>query len=393
MDETPTRRVYEDIARFLNTREPVAVMGVGVGLEVGNSIYFDMPADQFSYWNTDDSGRAMVQALIRSGHIDFFHSYGDFATTRAHAERSLSELSLHGCSIGVWVDHAVAVTNFGPDIMRGAGDVPGHPAYHADLTLAHGVRYIWRGRVTSVVGQDVPRGFAGVFERSHPVASTRTVAKEWTKGVVARFGNAKYAMHASNDLIRPVRLRDGNETWEFCRSNPYWRSVTLGTSADGFGHVVTKRVLDTLCARGGATILYTHLGKVSSPDEPLPPHTRGALKRLADYQSAGKILVTTTRRLLDHALARRAVAVDVQASPGASCTVALECPGSWLQPPLGDPRSAVSGLTVYVPSANSYQVTVNGRAVTSFTTNPPDETGRPTVSLPWPRLRFPSLPS
>ena len=38
--------------------------------------YFDMPPDQFAYWNTDDAGREMVRALIRSGHIDCFHSFG-----------------------------------------------------------------------------------------------------------------------------------------------------------------------------------------------------------------------------------------------------------------------------------------------------------------------------
>ena len=69
LDETPHRGVYRDIARFLNTTE-TTVMGVGVGLEVGNTIYFDMPPSQFAYWNTDDEGRAMVRALIASGHVD-----------------------------------------------------------------------------------------------------------------------------------------------------------------------------------------------------------------------------------------------------------------------------------------------------------------------------------
>ena len=48
LDETPDRHVYGDIMRFLNTMEDTA-MGPGVGLEVGNSIYFDMPPDQFAY--------------------------------------------------------------------------------------------------------------------------------------------------------------------------------------------------------------------------------------------------------------------------------------------------------------------------------------------------------
>jgi len=66
LDETPDRDVYYEIMRFLNTTEETD-MGPGVGLEVGNSIYFDMPPDQFAYWNTDDVGREMVRTLIRSG--------------------------------------------------------------------------------------------------------------------------------------------------------------------------------------------------------------------------------------------------------------------------------------------------------------------------------------
>ncbi|MCU0917487.1 MAG: hypothetical protein MUC88_23415, partial [Planctomycetes bacterium] len=64
LDETPDRHVYWEIMRFLNTTQTTP-MGPGVGLEVGNSIYFDMPPDQFAYWNTDDAGRHMVRALIQ----------------------------------------------------------------------------------------------------------------------------------------------------------------------------------------------------------------------------------------------------------------------------------------------------------------------------------------
>ena len=91
LDETPDGDAYWEIARYLNTTQTTA-MGQGAGLEVGNTIYFDMPAEQFSYWNTNDAGRAMVRALIQSGHVDCLHSYGDLATTREHAGRALDEL-------------------------------------------------------------------------------------------------------------------------------------------------------------------------------------------------------------------------------------------------------------------------------------------------------------
>src|SRR5688572_22286013 len=177
LDETPDAQVYEEQMRFLNTREMTS-MGEGLGLEVGNTIYFDMPPGQFAYWNTDDAGREMARALIRSGHIDCLHSYGDLATTRAHAVRALEELERHQLSLKVWIDHAQAATNFGADIMQGHGDEPGHPAYHADLTLRHGIRYVWRGRVTSVIGQDRSVGLLGLPSALCPRSSASALLKE-----------------------------------------------------------------------------------------------------------------------------------------------------------------------------------------------------------------------
>ena len=60
-DETPDRHVYRDIMRFLNTTEETSC-GPGVGLEIGNSIYFwpTFPSvPEFTYWDTDDAGREM----------------------------------------------------------------------------------------------------------------------------------------------------------------------------------------------------------------------------------------------------------------------------------------------------------------------------------------------
>ena len=75
LDETPNKDIYFETARYLNTTEDT-LLGKGVGLEVGNTIYFDMPLHNFSYTNTDDDGRHKIQQLIQSGHIDCLHSFG-----------------------------------------------------------------------------------------------------------------------------------------------------------------------------------------------------------------------------------------------------------------------------------------------------------------------------
>jgi len=384
LDETPDRQVYDETLRYLNTTEETE-MGPGLGLEVGHSLYFDMDPAQFAYWNTDDAGRERVRALIRSGHIDCLHSFGDLATTRAHAGRNLDELDRHGCRIEVWTDHAVAPSNFGHDIMQGEGDLPGSPAYHADLTWGYGVRYVWRGRVTSVIGQDVPRRLAGILRARHPLISARTLAKELAKGVLARTGSVKYAMHGPNEVLRGVRLRSGQRGWEFLRSNPCWRAVDRGETAEGVAEVVDRALLHELVERGGVTLLYTHLGKVKDRRQPLPVASRRALGLLAEADRAGRVLVTTTRRALGYCHMRGRVRFEPVSGNGLTVDVRLD--GS--ESSNGSLPRDLAGLTFYVREPERTHLTFNGHPVEGLRRNPPDHTGRPSVSLPWPRLEFP----
>jgi hypothetical protein len=377
LDETPDARVYFETARYLNTTEATS-MGPGLGLEVGNTMYFDMPPSQFAYWNTNDGGREDIRTLMRSGHVDCFHSFGDLATSRAHAARTLDELDRHACRLAVWIDHAVAPTNFGADIMKGTGDVPGAPAYHADLTVGFGVRYVWRGRVTSVTGQDVPRRLGGIFDRQHPLASARTLTREAAKGVVGSLGVTKYAIHAPNRLLRRVTLRDGQPVLEFLRANPYWQAVDKGETADGLAGVLTPALLDRLVARRGWMILYTHLGKVRNRDAPFAPATRLALERLAEAYRAGRVLVTTTRRLLDHARERDEASWEWRQREGA-LEIHLSTPGDG------------AGLGFAVEDPERTLLVVNG-APAGRTVRAPTTSGRPGyVGLPWDRLEFPRL--
>ena len=144
LDETESAEVYFNTLEYLNTQRETP-FGKGVGLETGNSMYFYMLPDQFAYWNTDDYQRARARDLMRSGHIDCFHSFGDIAHKRSEAEFTLDHLKSHDCKMRTWIDHAVAPSNFGADIMQGLGDIPSSDIYHADMTLAFGVEYVWIG--------------------------------------------------------------------------------------------------------------------------------------------------------------------------------------------------------------------------------------------------------
>jgi hypothetical protein len=388
LDETPDARVYLEIARFLNTTE-VTAMGPGVGLEVGNTIYFDMPLGQFSYWGTDDAGRDMALALMRSGHIDAIHSWGDLATGRRHAERNLAELSGRGCRLEVWIDHSKAPSNFGPDIMRGSGDLSGSAAYHADLTLAYGVRYVWRGRTSGVTGQDVPvrpGSFAPILRTSHLAASLKSVAKEMAKVALGRLGQPRWRMYGDNVLCRPSVLRDGQAIWEFLRSNPSWGGPGASATASGVSDVLTSRMLDRLIRSGSACILYTHLGKIRDPTRPLDVPTEACLRRLAQLREDGILFVTTTRRLLRYWTVRKSLRFCARTTANG---IVLDLGA--VEDPITGPRfptmDDLQGLTFEIEGRHDVEVRlVDGTPVAHRTVG----NGSKTYALvPWRSLSFP----
>ena len=189
-----------------------------------------------------------------------------------------------------------------PTSCGAAATSPGRPPTTPTSRCGHGVRYVWRGRVTSVTGQDVPRRLGGIFDPGTRSASARTLAKEAVKGP----GWAAWASRSTRctrptGCFAPARLRDGQPVFEFLRANPYWQAVDEGETADGLAESPAPPRFSTARRRGGLMVLYTHLGKVSDRRVPFGPATRAALGRLAEAYRAGRVLVTTTRRLLDYA--------------------------------------------------------------------------------------------
>lgn len=380
LDETPNRKVYWESARYLNTGENTA-MGAGVDLEVGNTIYFNMPKDQFSYWNTDDFGRAMIHNMIQSGHIDCLHSYGDFATHRRHAEKALEALSKNDCKLEIWIDHAIAPTNFGAEIMRGTGDLQNADAYHADLTIAAGVKYVWRGRVTSVIGQNTKRRYLGLLRSSHMLPSMRTIMKEIAKTSLGQFNYPKYSLHKNNNLYRNIVLRDKQPVIEFIRCNPHWGGVSSNDNAQGIADVITRRMLNNLIERNGVSILYTHLGKIKNLDIPFNRRTCKAMEILSEYYHGKKILVASTNRLLNYLVAVQKVDVNIRKKDGHSIIELI----------YGGSAKDLEGITIYTNDPEKSSLVVNGKQVNNYNVNPPDKNGKSSISIPWKRLEFPDI--
>lgn len=380
LDLTPDIDAYWRISQFLCTADDTE-MGPGLGLDVGNSIYFDMPPGQLSWWNADAAGRDLLAAMIRSGHIDCLHSFGDLAADRRAVQRSLDDLVRRNCRLEVWVDHARAPTNFGADIMCGRGDVKGDNAYHADLTLGLGIQYVWRGRVTSVCGQQVPWRLGGLFSPRHPLRSAVTSAKETAKHALGWLGSRKYAPHRLNRLLWPATLRDGQHCYEFLRCNPHWGGVSSGETGRQIGEVLTPTMIARLLARGGMSVLYTHLGKVDDPRRPFCPQAVAALRRLAEAHYSGRLLVTTTRRLLGFGRAMIECRPVFMARDD-SIVIDVGAPDDL-------PDRDLAGLAFVVPRHCKVTLVRGSRPLAAVLRDAPGRTGCAVATIPWPRMELP----
>ncbi len=377
LDESPSARSYFELLRFLNT-DSETPMGRGVNLEVGNTMYFNMPEGHFSYWNASVDERVYIRELIKSGHIDCIHSFGDKATHRRYAEKALGELVKHDCKIKVWIDHAQATTNLGGDIMQGTGDLRGHDAYHSDLLMDYGIDYVWRGRVSSVIGQDKPFSLRGIYNNHHPFTSLKTMGKELIKHLCGRLGSAKYALHARNQILTPCQLRDGSPTLEFLRCNPHWGGVSSCDTGIGLGEVLNETFLNRLSQRNTFCILYTHMGKLASGTESFPEKTVKAFRLLKKYSDKNCILVTTTFRLLQYNERLKHLHCSVSGFPQSTLVE------------LTSERDCPEGLSIRVNTTKRVEIRFNSNDVTHQFTQMPEKDGTVSFNFPWIPLAFPA---
>ncbi len=376
LDETEDHQNYIEIATFLNTSRETSY-GPGVDLDVGNSIYFDMAPDQYSFWNATEDERQDLLALIKSGHIDCFHSFGDTADSREHAERALTYLAEQDCRLRTWIDHAVAPTNFGADIMNGHGDIAESRQYHADLTVAHGVEYVWTGRVTSVIGQGVARKLGKILNMNWPLKSLVTLGKEFLKGLLGMFPGSRYVLHDQNCVLRPTTLRDGQQVLEFLRCNPHPGGVSAGDRGDRLYEALTDEMLRTLVSRRGTSIIYTHLGKLQQSAGKFPRASVEALRNLAAHRDSGNILVASTTRILDYQ------------NMLSSLEWRLEHVAGKVEIHLDTEGASIEGLSFDVSPAAEVALFCGGKAVENPTIQIDGSGESCSVSVPWQKREFP----
>jgi len=384
IDGTTTVEEFLEIHKFLNTKE-MTTMGRGVGLEIGDSfMMYAPPICAFSYYSANPGNAQIIEKFIKAGYIDFIHSYGekpDF--TRKDAIKAIEELRKNGCKVDVWVDHATTVDNLGDDRTLGLGDHPDSTAYHSDLTLDYGIKFVWLGRVTMIVGQSVPitlATFASIYDRDHPIHSLVNMTKEFAKNVLAVFGNKKYAMHKSYELMRITRLDDGQKAYEFIRFDNYWKGVATGATSKRLSYVISKRTLERLKKVGGFMIVYTHLGKNSDCSQEIANETQIALRDLAAEYERGNICVTTTSKLLNYYLNHKYLNWSYQ-TKGKEIIITISGVADSVFGSFVSTIYNLQGITFYVPDKDKTRIYIADNEIANIQRNPPDYAGRESVTI------------
>lgn len=394
IDETETTEEFLEIQRFLNTKDTTS-MGKGVGLEIGNSFYFYGRDSGFCYFGRDERARGVIIDLIQAGYIDCLHSYGDGTTRRDEILRALDILHEADCRLEVWVNHYGARSNLGRKfgyLFGGCwGDDPSSDAYHADVTLDYGIRFIWIGATTRVIGQSPAHSSASlatVFDPQYPLRSCVSLLKEIRKRTLGKWGDERFALHWRNQLTQVARLGDGQQVHEFIRYCNHPVSVSQGATSRGLSYVISRRALERLKAVQGFMIVYTHLGKNSDCQQVIAQETQDALRNLEREYQDGEIYVTTTSKLLNYYHACRYLAWSHHKTKG-QVQISIDRLDDPVFGQLHPTVEQLQGLTFYVPGSSRVRVYVRGIELKDIQRNPVDNFGVESVTIPFTHLSFP----
>jgi hypothetical protein len=252
--------------------------------------------------------------------IDGLHTWGDFVHagevgfSRRYAEEGIGMLERYGIHPKVWVDHS----RFTGNMLHNNkwGSVPSYRdnagidyevfEYTLDLVVKAGIRYVWDGEITQVIGQDRDIRTHERFEGSPLLkrilqtirAIVRNPAREW-RGYTAKTGNSAYFRH---------RFPDGRELYCFRRYGT-WRDADIL----GISNVISQANIDRLIDKRGVMVAYTHLGKTNfryKGEDIIPPETRKCFRYAKKKMEDGSLKISSLSHLLDYLVLRDHVRIE-----------------------------------------------------------------------------------
>jgi hypothetical protein len=394
IDNTETAREFLQIQEFLDTNKPTQ-WGRGVGLEIANSFYmYDQPQrNGFSYYSNKPPDKFLIQKFIRSGFIDCLHSFGEGCTNRKESLEAIRDLQQNNYRLSVWINHDRSPSNLGRWFSSNLGDDPKSVQYHTDVTIPYGIRFVWMGSSTCIVGQDVPVSFGtflNIYDSRHPIKTLRNMTRTIAKYLLSLFGmcDSKYSMVKENRLVSLATLADGQKIFEFTRYDVHPDGIGKGANSKGIAVNLSPRVLDQLVHNHGYAILYTHLGKNGNCSSFIDSSAVKAFRYLEKRHQEGDLYVTTTSRLLNYYVNKKYLNWRYDQTQGGTM-IRINTIKSPVEKTCLPILQRLQGLTFYVPSNEKARIFVNETEIRDLERNPKDDTGRESVTVPIVPLEYP----
>jgi hypothetical protein len=283
-------------------------------------------ADSFFIYNYNERWSDQVNlcdhpSILAAHAHDTMHTWGDFTQTprrrfnRQDAMDGLRILQDHGAAPRVWTDHNNFTGNLlhrvTCKVMPVLQDASGHAFENVDYTLdliwKAGVRYVWDGELTTLIGQDRPVRRAEWYALGCQ-SRWKSMLYTWADGFGhplwrrVRAGLFSYRPEGNTQYF-PHVFADGRTLYCFRRYG-FWPFADV----DGFGAVIAPQFIDKLVAMRGTSIIYTHLGKRRAnrvhDKRHIPPHTENAVRLLSRRWAQGEVMLSSTSRLLDYLILR-----------------------------------------------------------------------------------------
>ncbi|MHC1725285.1 MAG: hypothetical protein AB9866_04605 [Syntrophobacteraceae bacterium] len=398
IDRTRTAEQFIKIQRFLNTSFPTE-MGKGVGLEIGNS-FFMWPRNKnvFSYFSNRPLDKIIIKRFIEAGYLDVLHSWGEGCDDRRYAINAVSELDSNNLKIKVWVNHAMVKNNLGfsfPNYHLDKGDNKNTEHYHADVTIPYGIKFVWTGASTWVIGQNTTTSietFTGSFDSHYPFKSTINILKAFSKHILSLLGilHSRYDKHSYNDLVRPYILDDGQKVYEFMRYDNHFDGIGKGAFAKTMHYNLSTRVINQLKKVNGYAILYTHFGINDGCKEVICEDTQAALRLLEQEFRTGEVYVSTTSKLLSYHINHKFLRWSFKQDE-AETHITINCIDDPIFGKFIPCEDDLQGITFYVPKEKKARVFIGTREILGIVRNSEDEANRQSVTIPHKNLIYPEL--
>lgn len=245
---------------------------------------------------------------------DTIHTWGDFVHAGARGfsrEDALSGMALlerHGIQPVVWVDHS----RFTGNLLHGSawGAIPMHKdssglqykvhEYTLDLIQQTGVRYVWDGGLTEVIGQDRRRSVFDIRPGQARLKSVISGLRRRTVELVHQLRTGKRP--TKNNLYFTHLFPDGRTLYCFRRYGKWRNADILGLSKQ-----ISVPTIDTLIRNEGVMIAYTHLGKTNPEHQGqnhVPDVTLNCLQHVRKRMDDGKLNFSSLSNLLDYLVIR-----------------------------------------------------------------------------------------